>query len=115
MVGSYTDSAGASHGFKFDGDSFTAIDYPGATLTATFSVNPRGDVAGYFQDAESQWHGFVLSDDHYFVQNYPGATTGTFTLGISANGALVGEFKTGQTFGQLGFACDRAERVKPPS
>jgi len=104
MVGSYTDSAGASHGFKFDGDSFTAIDYPGATLTATFSVNPRGDVAGYFQDAESQWHGFVLSDDHYFVQNYPGATTGTFTLGISANGALVGEFKTGQTFGQLGYA-----------
>jgi uncharacterized membrane protein len=104
MVGSYTDTTGASHGFKFDGDTFTAIDYPGSTLTAVFSVNPRGDVAGYFRDAGNQWHGFVLSDGDYFVQDYPGATTGTFTLGISADGTLVGEFKTGQTFGQLGFA-----------
>ena len=104
MVGSYTDSTGASHAFKFDGGAFTAIDYPGAILTAAFSVNPRGDVAGYFQDAANQWHGFVLSDGDYFVQDYPGATTGTFTLGVGANGTLVGEFKTGQTFGQLGFA-----------
>ncbi len=104
MVGSYTDSTSVSHGFTFDGDTFAAIDYPGAISTTAISVNSRGDVAGFFQDATNQWHGFVLSDGVFFAQNYPGATTGTFTLGIGANGTLVGEFKTGQAFGQLGFA-----------
>ena len=104
MVGSYTDGTGASHGFKFDGDTFAAFDYPGAISTAATSVNSRGDIAGFFLDAAKQWHGFVLSDGDFFVQDYPGATTGTFTLGIGANGTLVGEFKTGQIFGQLGFA-----------
>ena len=104
MVGSYTDSIGASHGFQVDGDTFTAFDYPGAISTTAISVNSRGDVAGFFRDSTNQWHGFVRSDGIFFVQDYPGATTGTFTLGIGANGTLVGEFKTGQAFGQLGFA-----------
>ena len=104
MVGSYTDNMGSTHGFKLDGDTFTGFDYPGAITTFAFSVNARGDVAGSFLDATNQWHGFVLSDGDYFVQDYPGATTGTFTFDISANGTLVGEFKVGQVFGQLGFA-----------
>jgi hypothetical protein len=104
IVGTYTDTTGTSHGFRLDGDTFTTIDYPNATASAAISVNSRGDVAGFFLDAANQWHGFVSSDDQYFVQDYPGATTGTFTLGIGANGTLVGEFKTGQVFGQLGFA-----------
>ena len=45
-----------------------------------------------------------MSHRDYFVQDYPGATTGTFTFDVSANGTLVGEFKVGQAFGQLGFA-----------
>src|SRR5882672_8817625 len=62
MVGSYTDSAGATHGFKLDGDAFTGFDYPGAITTFAFSINARGDIAGSFLDATSQWHGYVLSD-----------------------------------------------------
>ena len=104
MVGSYTDSSGSTHGFKLAGETFTALDFPGALTTFAFSINARGDVAGAFLDATNQWHGYVLSDGNYFVQDYPGATTGTFTFDISANGTLVGEFKVGQAFGQLGFA-----------
>ncbi len=104
IVGSYTDAIGATHGFRLNDGIFSAIDYPGAASTFAISINARGDVAGFFLDSSSQWHGFVLSHDRYFVQDYPGATTGTFTLGISANRILVGEFKTGQAFGQLGFA-----------
>jgi hypothetical protein len=51
-------------------------------------------VAGFFLDSANQWHGFVLSNGSYFVQDYPAATTGSFTLGISANATLVGEFKS---------------------
>ena len=104
IVGTYTDSSGASHGFRLRDGLFTAINYPGATRTFALPVNSRGDVAGFFLDSTNQWHGFVLSDGSYFVQDYPGATTGSFTLGIGANATLVGEFKVGQIFGQLGFA-----------
>jgi uncharacterized membrane protein len=104
MVGSYTDSSGSTHGFKLDRGTFTALDFPGALTTFAFSVNSRGDITGAFLDAANQYHGYVLSHGDYFVQDYPGATTGTFTFDISANGTLVGEFKVGQAFGQLGFA-----------
>lgn len=103
-VGTYTDSAGAVHGFRLDDDGFHTIDYPRAISTSAVSVNSRGEVAGFFLDAANQWHGFVLYGGDFFVQDYPGATTGTFTLGVGAQGTLVGEFKLGQAFGQLGFA-----------
>lgn len=104
IVGTYTDASNIVHGFRLDRGAFVAIDYPGASNTTAISINDRGDVAGFFLDSSSHWHGFVLSDGQFFVQDYPGATTGTFTLGIGANGTLVGEFKTGQAFGVLGFA-----------
>jgi uncharacterized membrane protein len=104
IVGIYTDASNIVHGFRLDRGAFTAIDYPGAINTTVISVNASGDIAGFFLDSANHWHGFVLSDGNNFVQDYPGATTGTFTLGIGANGTLVGEFKTGQIFGQLGFA-----------
>ena len=104
IVGSYADSTGAGHGFHFKDGAFTAINYPAATRTDVISINAQGDIAGFFLDPTNQWHGFVLSNGNYFVQDYPGATTGTFTLGNSTNGTLVGEFKIGQAFGQLGFA-----------
>lgn len=104
IVGEYIDASNRTHGFRLDPGGFTTIDYPGALSTTAISVNSRGDVAGFFLDAANQWHGFVLADGAFSVQDYPGATTGSFTLGIGANGTLVGEFKMGQVFGQLGFA-----------
>lgn len=104
IVGTYNDASNVAHGFRLEHGTFIAIDYPGALNTTALSINSRGDVAGFFLDSANDWHGFVLSDGTYFVQDYPGATTGTFTLGIGANGTLAGEFKLGQAFGQLGFA-----------
>jgi uncharacterized membrane protein len=104
IVGAYTDGTGVMHGFKLDDDGYATIDYPGALRTAAVAGNASGDIAGFFLDSSSQWHGFVLSNGAYAIQDHPAATTGSFTLGISANGALVGEFKVGQVFGQLGFS-----------
>lgn len=104
IVGTYTDPNNGVHGFRLDHGTFSTIDYPEAVNTTAISINARGDIAGFFLDSTNHWHGFVLSEGSYFVQDHPGATTGTFTLGIGANGTLVGEFKAGQTFGVLGFA-----------
>ena len=53
VVGMFTDSAGASHGFlrSADGTSLTVIDVPGATSTAPVSINNGGWVAGSFVTA----------------------------------------------------------------
>ena len=104
IVGTYTDARDIVHGFRLDRGVFVTIDHPGATNTTAISIDNRGDVAGFFLDSANHWHGFLLSGGQFFVQDYPGATTGTFTLGAGTNGTLVGEFKKGQTFGQLGFA-----------
>ena len=104
IVGGYTDQAGVPHGFSFTNGVFATIDYPGSTSTAAIAVNARGDIAGFFLDTTGRWHGFVFANGQFFVQDNPLATTGTFTLGINASGTLVGEFKVGQAFGQLGFA-----------
>src|SRR5512139_443607 len=99
IVGGYTDANNVGHGFRLDHGSFATIDYPGAISTTALSINSHGDIAGFFLDSTNQWHGYLLSDGQFFVQDYPGGTTGTFTLGVSANGTLVGEFKTGQAYG----------------
>ena len=96
IVGTYTDAGNVVHGFRLRHGVFSTIDYPGAINTTAIAVNASGDIAGFFLDAANHWHGFVLSDGRYFAQDYPGATTGTFTLGIGANGTLVGEIKTGR-------------------
>jgi hypothetical protein len=118
VVGTYTDSSNVVHGFRLHRGTLSTIDYPGAVSTSVVSVDSSGEMAGFFLDTMNQYHGFVLSGGRYFVQDYPGATTGTFTLGIGANGTLVGEFKVGQTFGQLGFAWilrhGRYDQLIPP-
>jgi len=103
IVGTYT-LAGANHGFLLSGGVFVSIDYPGARDSEAFSINSQGDVAGYFQDANLAWHGFVLCQGEFTVLDDPAATTGTFALGINDIGTVVGEYKVGQAFGQLGFA-----------
>jgi hypothetical protein len=59
VVGVYTDTAGAIHGFEYDGRSFARIDVPGATVTRIFGINDGGDVVGNFVDAAGRTHGFL--------------------------------------------------------
>ena len=59
MVGDYTDSAGAAHGFQYDQSAFVRIDVPEATVTRARGVNRDGDVAGLFIDRSGRTHGFL--------------------------------------------------------
>ncbi len=55
---------------------FTAIDFPGATLTTAQGINAGGEIVGAYNDAgsPSRTHGFVLSGGHYQSIDFPGAT-----------------------------------------
>jgi uncharacterized membrane protein len=55
IVGTYTDNAGAAHGFLLSGGQFTTIDVPGALVgasgdlpTAARGIGPEGDIVGSF-------------------------------------------------------------------
>jgi probable HAF family extracellular repeat protein len=59
VVGVYRDSAGAPHGFHYDGQGFGRVDVPGATTTQVFGVNVHGDMVGAYVDAAGRTHGFL--------------------------------------------------------
>jgi probable HAF family extracellular repeat protein len=74
IVGAYRDSANKVRGFLLrlvnphSGLSgpfeFVPIDYPGATATQPFGINPQGDVVGVYVDATGNRHGFFLTRGH---------------------------------------------------
>jgi hypothetical protein len=66
IVGSFTDSSGAVHGFIFAFGRFVQFDAPGSSQTPAFGVagtfingvNDRGDFVGFFSDG-TKVNGFV--------------------------------------------------------
>ena len=54
-------------------DTFTTIDFPGATRTNPRWVNPAGDIVGFY-NAGGTTHGFLRSEDGAFTTiDFPGA------------------------------------------
>ena len=72
--------------------SFVTIDYPGATLTIAYGINPAGDIVGYYNDTLGSTHGFVLRQGMFSSFDYPGAAT-TYGYGINPGGEIVGSFR----------------------
>ncbi len=63
VVGTYTDSGHAVHGFLLQDGEFTSIDFPGGHTTLAEGVNPRGDIVGQYLDSQGHKHGFVASPE----------------------------------------------------
>jgi uncharacterized membrane protein len=70
IVGYYTDSGGAQHGFvarSARGPDFqlltiapgNQLDVPGASATYPEGINERGWISGMWIDANGVWHGFI--------------------------------------------------------
>ncbi len=70
IAGSYTDIAGAQHGFRFDGSQFQSFDALGSSQKAAFGiagtvingVNDKGDLVGFFSDGQNI-NGFARFED----------------------------------------------------
>jgi parallel beta-helix repeat protein len=87
------------------GQSFTAIDYPGASRTVPTAINKGGDIVGTYT-AAGVTHAFLLSAGKYTSIDYPGATS-TSPNGINSQGDVVGGYN--DTGGGHGFLLSKGK------
>ena len=95
VAGDYKDGAG-THGFIYDGASYTTLNVPGADGTIAIGINDTGNVAGRYW-VGSEWHGFIFDGASYTTLNVPGAD-GTYAYGINDTGNVVGSYWVGAEY-----------------
>ncbi len=99
MAGYYLDGSTKSHGFTYDGVSFTTRDHPLGTK-GTWILGICGDyMVGEYIDA-SGGHGFVYDGAEFQTMDHPLATAGGYANGIAGN-LIVGQFI--RSLGQYGY------------
>jgi hypothetical protein len=94
VVGNFYDSANATHGFLYNGSSYTTLDDPlaGGTYPYTYAYGVDGNTVVGTYSASSGNHGFLYNSGTYTTFNVPGAAD-TYLRGISGN-HLVGFYDT---------------------
>jgi len=48
IVGTYVDSAGLLHGFRYANGAFTAVNFPNSAQTTALGINDNGDIVGWY-------------------------------------------------------------------
>jgi hypothetical protein len=109
-TGGYVDANSTMHGFVRDrSGAITTFDAPGADIkpgdfagTLALSINPTGEVTGFYIDASFFTHGFLRDANGNITEfDAPGATTAcpfglTYPQGINAVGEIVGAYYNSQ-------------------
>jgi uncharacterized membrane protein len=96
-VNPVTGETGPAHGFLWEKGRYTKFDVPGATTTAGYEINNRGQIVGNYGDANGAQHGYVLRKGTVTTIDHPRAAqapnlTGTRVVGIDDRGRLVGSY-----------------------
>jgi probable HAF family extracellular repeat protein len=96
IVGRFVDANGTNRGFLRDTRGFTPIDFPGATSTATYKINDRGQIVGGYSTVGNNTayptHGYLLDQGVFTTIDVPGAQH-TIALDINNSGQIVGEYQ----------------------
>lgn len=82
---------GVHHGFKYENETPTFIDYPEAAETRTFGINDAGTIVGMFRGQSDVWEGFVLENGQSHILAVPGAVE-TRPNSINNSGVIVGSY-----------------------
>jgi probable HAF family extracellular repeat protein len=110
IVGIYNAGFGtADHGFLKVGEVYTAIDYPGASVTYVFGLNDLGQISGSYRDSNGVLKGFLYSGGTYTSISHPMGTE-TFIGGINDAGTMVGWKREG---GKVGGFTTTNGRYRP--
>ncbi len=71
-VGTYTDTAGVTHGFVLSKKGiFASFDVPGSTATTPNLIDPQGAIVGSYLDASNVSHGFILQGGNFKTVDFP--------------------------------------------
>jgi probable HAF family extracellular repeat protein len=89
VAGISFDSPLQVHSYVLERDAYSQFDYPGATFTEAWDVNPSGTVVGYFNPVTS--HGFSRDRGVLAQIDVPGAIW-TRIFGINPQGDMVGSY-----------------------
>ena len=64
IVGGYVGTDSRIHGFLLEENGFSTFSFPNSPLTNTRSINPRGDIVGFWREVPASGgfkdHGFLL-------------------------------------------------------
>lgn len=89
IAGISFDSVTQVHSYVLNRGVYTQFDFPGATFTQAWDVNPSGKVVGYFNPVTS--HGFSRGSSGLTQIDVPGASW-TRIFGINPQGDMVGSY-----------------------
>jgi uncharacterized membrane protein len=95
VVGSERDSAGLHHAFTGTAHDLRRIDF--AALGSVreswaYSINQRGDIAGYYTDANNTPHGYLRHAEGYFeLVTYPNSVNSE-AYGVNDWGNVIGVY-----------------------
>ena len=73
--------------------TITSFDVPGSTSTSALSINPAGEITGFYQDSRGIAHGFVR-DGRGTITSFdvPGSTS-TSAVSINPAGEITGVYR----------------------
>jgi len=88
IVGYYRDGSYNSHGFSYDGTTYTTLDVPGAGATYAYGIGGGNIVGAYY--VGGSYHGFIYDGTTYTTFDVPGASD-IYAYGIDG-GNIVGNY-----------------------
>lgn len=92
FVGYYQSSLDSHYyGYLYDGQTFTPLQYPGASLTFASGINDNDEIVGGYTDTNNVSHGFTWSNGTFITFDYPGASQSGVNA-INNQGLMVGYF-----------------------
>jgi len=101
IVGWYVDANGYTHGFLYNGSTYTTLDDPNG-VGFTFAQGISGDnIVGYYTDHSGKTHGFLYNGSKYTTLDDPNGVGATYAQGIDGDN-IVGWY-VNSTSGDHGF------------
>lgn len=103
IVGTFTDQAGVTHGFKYEQGTYTVINFPGSTDNHVLGINQQGQIVGThsFNGPNGPWHSFLYENGEFEQFDYPDWESDA--RAINSAGDIVGVYNAGGVLPTHGF------------
>src|SRR5439155_23015122 len=85
--------------------AITIFDAPGSTGTFPLSINPAGEITGYYRDLQGYPHGFVRDASGTITSFDVPGSIGTAAISINPAGEITGDYLD-SAYGRQGFDPD---------